>query len=1172
MLWSAVALAAAALWVVQARSPEFAPYAAPVLGPLFAIAAVLAIALAWRNRTGVQDAARHVEQLHPELHNGLQAAVEQHPETNGRFDFLQRRVIEGVLQHAERHDWDRRARRRAGGWLGVHVLAMAAALGLSLLVVRAHRPASASPADSPAADVSEITPGDAEVERGSVVVVAARFQRSELPDEAVLAWQSAGRAAERAGMHRSLSDPVFAFTLPPVIADTSYHIAHGGTQTRAFTLTVFDRPALVRADATLDYPDYTGLADRRIADTRRVSAVVGTGLVYEFATNKPIARAILRGADGQSVPLDAANSERTQFRLTTIVTHSQRFNLQLTDDAGRANAAPIEIRIEALENRRPELKLTFPRGDLRVSPLEELRLQAEARDDFGLRDYGIGLSIADQPLEHVSLAAGEAPRPVQAAFDDLVALENHGVKPDQLITWFAWADDIGPDGEIRRTTSDVFFAEVRSLDEVFRENATGGGQNQPGAGGGGPGEELIETQRQISIAIWKLRQQDAREPAFAEDAGTLRDSQRQARQQLASVRERLEDPRARAAADEAAPLMTQASDALAAAAAQPSAEPLSAAWTQARGAYQALLRMQSRETQVAQSQGGGGGSSRSRDQLNQLEFRHEQDRYATETQAQPPPTPEEREQLQVLARLRELARRQQDLNSRLQELQTALAAAEDEAQREEIRRELKRLEDEQRRMLAELDETRQRVDRLQPGERTQEARRQLDATREDMRRAGEQLAGGEVSQALAAGTRAQENLQRTSEDFRRDAAGRFDEQMREARSRARELASQQQATAEALDGLAQGRQSLDDTAERGAIADQLEQQTHRREALLNTLRQVAEDSEAAEPRLHRQLYDLLRQQDQSGADQQLAAGAEMLRRGFVEPVRDQQAGLAQEFEQLQRAVERAASAVLGDETNELRFAQRELAELSRELRRERGDDATGDEPSNGERASATDEAAGARSAQTGGAGERDPAGRGERPAPGESAEEREFADTSLPREGDRGDSSPAQDGAEAGSSRRGSSESSAADAANPAPSGGGDGELATLEQLAREFGESARGEGARGPLSGAGFADWAERLRTVEELVESDDVRRQLATARSRAEEFRRAHQREGRSPQWEMVELGVVTPLEEARAWLQQELRRREQPDALQPIDRDPVPERYAEAVRKYYEALGAE
>jgi hypothetical protein len=130
-----------------------------------------------------------------------------------------------------------------------------------------------------------------------------------------------------------------------------------------------------------------------------------------------------------------------------------------------------------------------------------------------------------------------------------------------------------------------------------------------------------------------------------------------------------------------------------------------------------------------------------------------------------------------------------------------------------------------------------------------------------------------------------------------------------------------------------------------------------------------------------------------------------------------------------------------------------------------------------------------------------------------------------------------------------------------------------MEELAREFGGAGRtSDAARGPLTGGGFGQWADRLRTVEDLMEAPELRQQLAGARARAEEFRRENQHAGKAPQWDLVEMGIVAPLQDARAWLRQELNRRDKPDALHPIDRDPVPERYAESVRKYYEALGAE
>src|SRR5690606_29246436 len=161
---------------------------------------------------------------------------------------------------------------------------------------------------------------------------------------------------------------------------------------------------------------------------------------------------------------------------------------------------------------------------------------------------------------------------------------------DQLITWFAWADDIGPDGQLRRTTSDIFFAEVRALDEIFREDATGGGRSQQGQSGGGPGDDLIETQRQISIAIGKRRQQDPAASTFPPDAATLPRSPETALPQLATIRERLEDPTARPAAGEADPFMRGAPDALAETAAGNDLRHLETAWSSARSAYQSLLR------------------------------------------------------------------------------------------------------------------------------------------------------------------------------------------------------------------------------------------------------------------------------------------------------------------------------------------------------------------------------------------------------------------------------------------------------------------------------------------------------------------------------------------------------------------------------------------------------
>ena len=1186
------------------------------IGPAFLLSiaggAGVQIWFVLRTRLDVLAAARRIEADNPELDAMLRTAVEQHSKADGELNFMQERLLKEAVDRVTQSVWHLAPRQHSRWMAAAHGTAILAALviGITGLKFATFSPWSWDrlfPEAAWASSGIEITPGSVEIEKGTTVVVAARFNES-MPISTVLHWRQADGASGQSAMARSLSDPVFAFTLPEVSSDTVYHVEHDGSRTPDFSLTVFELPDLVRADAALNYPDYTGLPDRSFIDTRRISAVAGAELDYEFLVNRSLERATLISTDGDTLDLTPRNDERTRFGLSIILTESRHWRLELADAEGRTDPDPTDIRIAVQPNIRPEITLEFPRSDQRVSPLEELDLQGRIKDDFGLIDFGLAYSIGAAEPVFQSFATEGTPV-VESRIDYQLALESHAVEVDELITWFGWADDFGPDGQTRRTTGDLFFAEVRALDEIFRESE--GGSPPPGGGGGGPAGDLLEIQRQISVAIWNLRKSDTPPPTYVDDVDTLVIGQEQALGMLEELRQNIEDSTLIEAADRAAEAMEDTTDHLSDAQIEESLEPLPDAWADAQLAFRALLKLQPRETQVAQGQpgSGGGGGGRNQDQLNQLRFRQESDNYATQSEAQPPASPEEREQLNVLARLKELARRQDDLNERLQELQTALAAAADDAEREEIRRELKRLEEEQRRMLAELDETRQRVDNMPAGDQRREASQQLEQTREDMQEAGEQLEEGNVSQSLASGTRARESLEQTGENLREDSSNIFSEEMRELRRQARELAEQQEALQEQWDETREGPPSLDSGNNHDELAEAVQEQRERYENLMDRLRQASADAESAEPVLHRRLYDVLREQGIGGTDQQLRAAGELLRRGFVDEARRQQSGVGPALDRLREGVERAADAVLGDEGAELRFAQNELNDLVRQLRDEsaaRNGGQNGEEdgtspgpgppdesgldlamgpdegPGSGEDSDSGEPGSASRATGEGEPGTELAAGRGENSREG-----------SPPGEtpGTEPGSSPSSDGptegtepatgstpSESGVAQSGSPGSATPRESNPEPGEGPPSPSSLLDQLAEALGTSSGGggEGTRngtpaGPLTGDNFADWADRLRTIESLMDDPELRQQLGEARGQAEELRRGWQRQGSEPQWDLVDSGIVGPLEDARAWLQQELARQEDPETLQPIDRDPVPEKYADSVRKYYEALSA-
>ena len=289
---------------------------------------------------------------------------------------------------------------------------------------------------------------------------------------------------------------------------------------------------------------------------------------------------------------------------------------------------------------------------------------------------------------------------------------------------------------------------------------------------------------------------------YSSDIVVVRDAQEQALEQVRDLQERTEDARIRTALDAAMKEMERSLEMLEAAKKSP--EQLSSALAAEQAAYQALLKLAAREYQVSRSrsgQQGGQQGERAMRQLDQLDLKQSENRYETQRQATPQQTAQQREQLQVSNRLKELAQRQQDLNERIKEMQTALQEARTEEEREEIRRRLKRLREEEQEMLSDIDELRQRMERPENQSRMAEERQQLDKTRTDVQRAAESLDSNSVPQALASGTRAQRELQQLHEELRKKSSGQFAEDMRRMRNDARELVQKEEEIAKKLDEL-----------------------------------------------------------------------------------------------------------------------------------------------------------------------------------------------------------------------------------------------------------------------------------------------------------------------------------------------------------------------------------
>ncbi|MBX7122308.1 MAG: hypothetical protein K1X42_09275 [Opitutaceae bacterium] len=1146
-----------------------------LLVALTAAAAVWILVRRFLEPPDYRSLALRVEKSDPELKGMILTAVQQTSDSDGRpANFLQQELLSAAIASGAKGHW----RKLVPLWqiAASHVVQLMVLVGLVLVLIQVDRvlPRVAAERAAVATGLS-VTPGNTEIERGETLVVLARFGGS-VPGNVDLLVNESGKPEKRIPLVKSLSDPVFGGTLAEVSEDFRYRVAYGEEISPEYSVKVFEFPRLMRPDAELTFPAYTRLEPRRIEDTRRLSAVEGTLIGFTLQLNKPVvdARLVARDKEQTAIALLPSADKAVATLPSRIFPQSQTYDLRLTDSEGRTNKLPTPFVIEVQPNRRPELRLLSPRGDLRPSPLEEISFQGTVWDDFGSPSYGLAYSQGGGEMTVVELGK-DAGAKERRSFSHLLRLEDLHLKPDALISWHVWADDIGPDGQRRRTTSDLYFGEVRPFDEIFREETGMQAENADSdqMGGMGNAQRLTELQKQIMSATWKL-QRDASGKTYADDVKVVRDSQVQA---LGQAREAsAQNPRPADAAlwSNVAKAMESAASQLNEAVNEPST--LQAALSLEQNAYQDLLRLQQHETNVSRSRSrrGGQGGRGNQQQMDQLDLAQSENRYETQRQARSMQDPQRREQVQTINRLQELARRQEAVNERLKELQTALQEARTEEKREELRRELKRLQEEQRDMLADVDELRQRMDRPENQSRMAEERRQLENTRQDLQRSADATGEGSVSQALAAGTRAQRQLEEMKDSLRKENSSEFADDLRELRSEARELARQQQAIGEKLSELADGKKkSLSDQGDRENLAQELKAQRERMENLVKRATELSEQSENTEPLVSRQLYDSLRKVSQDDANvtkqmQQdlLAEGmmtrslferlketqkreggqtfdltSELLREGYLPKARTAESKARAGVDELRRGVERAAGNVLGDDAEALRHAQRQLDELTESLTREaaKATEKAGRVAQADQTKEATDDRGQSPEGESGEASSRG-SPEGGREAPGASPG-REVAQS--------GD----QPGTQSGGGRRGGFE------LNRIFDGRG---------IADPRGDFASNDS--GPIMGDEYGPWANGLREVEDVLDDRNLRNAVATARERARRMRQDYRHDRKKPDWAVVRAEILNPLAEVRQRISEELSRRNMDDPLAPVDRDPVPARFAEPVRKYYEELG--
>ncbi|WP_395752069.1 hypothetical protein [Prosthecobacter sp.] len=924
--------------------------------------------IAWlkgrRNIWSDHDIARVIEKKHPSLDALLLTAIEHKRDKESPDGFMHERLIDHALGRAATQNWPVTVahkpymRALVAAWVAVLAfVATDVALRVQswprkTTVVKAEQQQdSAKPTEFKAT----LNPGDTELERGTNLIVEAKFN-GPVPADAVLVVSDAdGKERERLPMKLTVDAQVYGGMISKIDHDTKYHAEFAGQKSEMHTVSVFDFPRLVSSDVLVTPPEYTKLPAKETKKTQKVSALEGSKVVWKLKVNKPLladaeenaeatdrknvspfvphlTAAELFGEDQSVIALKPTAADPTVLEGELMAEKSQKYRLHLVDEAERGNKNPPWFTVSVQSNQLAKIEVVFPKRDLQVSSIQQLPVEAKVSDDLGVTKSGAVFSINGNSKEVIFKHAVTAPLKKEAVKAEL-ALEKEHAEPRQLVSYYVWAEDTGPKGEVRRNMSEMFFADVRHFEDIFREmEAPPGEPGQPKA----QSDELVDLVKQLVNATWKIiRDTNAGRviEAATPDIDVVHQSTGIAMEKVKEGMEKTEDAEVKQSLTEAWKSLKDAQPPLQQASAEKKRSPLNQALTFEQTALEWLHRAQSREHQVMRQNSPpppGAGQQANKNQIMDLELKQKEQRYEEEKAAAEEKTAEQQENLQVLNRLKELARRQEALAEKIKELQNQMAQAKTEQEKQELDNQLKRLQAEQEQLLRDADELVDRMEKPENAQNMAEAKEQLEQTREKVREAAEQLKDEKLADAANSATRAQRELEKMQEDFRQKTSKKFAEEVKQIRQQARDAAENEKKISESLENQREAGSDIEKNMQNAAQSRQMGEQQQNIQKLLNDMRQLSEQAEQSEPLLHRNLYDAVRKAQTSGLEENLQEARDQLRYGSQAEAKDAERKAANAVEELRKGVEKAAESVLGSESEALRVAKSELDKLIKE--------------------------------------------------------------------------------------------------------------------------------------------------------------------------------------------------------------------------------------------------
>ena len=809
-----------------------------------------------------------------------------------------------------------------------------------------------------------VEPGDLELQRGSSLTIIARVSNAtpdsidlRLQDDNVN-WQAVSMSRDGSGSNSA----TYSYFIPSLQVDTTYYVAfeeRGQQSSPQYQINLFDLPQIEQINLAFDYPDYTQLTDVTEEDSGDMIVPEGTQVSLDIQFNKAIATARVEfeesyrdseevGSELPAYPDLDLEIDGDVGSASFTVTQDGVYRIFATDLAGLESQEPLDYFIRAIEDAPPELSLRRPGRDQEVMPLEEVVLEVDASDDYGLSEFALNYSVVGSDEVEVDFLSEENVRNVSGS--ELIYLEDLEVEPGDFVSYFlTLADNNGLNGPAE-VISDIYFLQIVPTDQEFRRNPGMSGGQGAGGGQGGDSSALVSVQKDIIAATWKLRnrQSQVSPEELRADAEIIAESQREAtgraRMSIDRLAERLnfsDDTY-----DSAVENLSLAIEQMNLAVGELDKVQITSALQPEQLALQYILKAEANinRTNISMQQGGGGGGGGSAQQeredlreLFEMEMGQLENRYET---------PNSRgggsqQNQQEIDKLEELARRQEGLTR----AQRNLARREDQMTEEQKRRELERLMRQQEQLSREVAQLAQQMSRGQQsgqsspqsasGSSTSAAQQRESAVQRAAQQMREAAESDSASIAAARSQKALENLRQQQQRLNEQGERSVNQLAQNLGQRGQQLLQQQRQLQERIaetsrqQGLGQTRQSVRNDESLQELIQAQQQQQRDLEEIEDMLRAIIARGSNEDQRLMSQAQEASR--DLRPIREEMSTSSRVLRNGMVNLAVDIEEEIEDQLEELADSLAGLNPANQGSESDQLQRAAEDAENLREQV-------------------------------------------------------------------------------------------------------------------------------------------------------------------------------------------------------------------------------------------------